>query len=49
MSQSFTDASLALESVGDTSGLVPSDYGYHIIKLIAIRPRLRLLMKSRTT
>jgi parvulin-like peptidyl-prolyl isomerase len=33
---SFVNASLALEKVGDTSGLVASDYGYHIIKLINI-------------
>ncbi len=32
----FVDASIALENVGDTSGLVASDYGYHIIKLINI-------------
>ena len=38
--QSFSDASLALENVGDTSGLVASDYGYHIIKLIAIPPQV---------
>ncbi len=34
--QSFTDASLALQNVGDTTDLVASDFGYHIIKLIAI-------------
>lgn len=34
--KSFTDASVALQNVGDTSGLVSSDYGYHIIKLINI-------------
>ena len=31
----FKDAALALENVGDTTGLVASDYGYHIIKLIS--------------
>jgi peptidyl-prolyl cis-trans isomerase C len=34
--ESFVDASVALENVGDTSDLVASDYGYHIIELIAI-------------
>ena len=34
--KSFVDASVALQAVGDTSDLVASDYGYHIIKLIAI-------------
>lgn len=34
--QSFVDASIALQNVGDTTDLVASDYGYHIIKLIAI-------------
>lgn len=32
--QEFTDASLALEEIGDMSGLVASDFGYHIIKYI---------------
>lgn len=31
----FKDASLALENVGDVSGLVATDYGYHIIKKVA--------------
>lgn len=30
----FVNASIALQKVGDVSGLVASDYGYHIIKLI---------------
>jgi peptidyl-prolyl cis-trans isomerase C len=34
--KSFTDASVALQNVGDTSDLVASDYGYHIIKFINI-------------
>ncbi|MEI6101320.1 MAG: peptidylprolyl isomerase [Eubacteriales bacterium] len=34
--QSFVNASIALQNVGDTSGLVASDYGYHILKLIKI-------------
>ncbi len=38
--QSFVDASVALKNVGDTSGLVASDYGYHIIKLINIPPQV---------
>ncbi len=28
----FVDGSLALKKLGDTSGLVPSSYGYHILK-----------------
>lgn len=32
----FVNASVALQKVGDVSGLVASDYGYHIIKLIGI-------------
>lgn len=30
----FKDAALALQNVGDTTGLVQSSYGYHIIKLV---------------
>ncbi len=30
--ESFQEASMALEKEGDISGLVPSDYGYHIIQ-----------------
>lgn len=30
--QSFTDGAMALESVGDVSGPIASDYGYHILQ-----------------
>ena len=32
--ENFTTASAALENVGDTSELVATDYGYHIIKMV---------------
>ncbi len=32
--ENFTAASAALENVGDTSELVATDYGYHIIKMV---------------
>lgn len=34
--QSFVNGAIALQNVGDTSGLVASDFGYHILKLIKI-------------
>lgn len=34
--ESFVSASVALQKVGDVSGLVASDFGYHIIKLINV-------------
>ena len=34
--QAFADAGLSLENVGDITGLVESEYGYHIIKLVSI-------------
>ncbi|WP_070967665.1 peptidylprolyl isomerase [Vibrio sonorensis] len=33
MDPAFEDAAFALEKVGDTTGLVKSEFGYHIIKL----------------
>lgn len=33
MDPAFEDAAFALEAIGDTTGLVKSDFGYHIIKL----------------
>ncbi len=36
--QEFTDASLALEKVGDYSGLVSTSYGYHIIEYYSDMP-----------
>lgn len=32
--QPFIDGSLALQNVGDISDLIPTDYGYHIIKYV---------------
>ena len=34
----FTEGAMALEEVGDMSGLVGSDFGYHILKYIADTP-----------
>ena len=33
MDPAFEEAAFALENIGDTTGLVKSDFGYHIIKL----------------
>lgn len=38
MVKSFADAVFALGKVGDISGVVKSDYGYHIIELTGIQP-----------
>ena len=38
MVKPFADAVYALGKVGDISGVVKSDYGYHIIKLTGIQP-----------
>ncbi|WP_102577048.1 SurA N-terminal domain-containing protein, partial [Vibrio splendidus] len=37
MDPAFEDAAFALENIGDTTGLVKSDFGYHIIKLDEIK------------
>lgn len=34
----FTDGAMALEKIGDISGLVASDYGYHILKYAGDAP-----------
>lgn len=38
MDKSFEDAAFGLEKAGDVSGIVRSDYGFHIIKLTGIKP-----------
>ncbi len=38
MDPAFEEAAFGLKNVGDTTSLVKSDFGYHIIKLDAIKP-----------
>ena len=40
MEQSFDEAALALTAVGDTTGLVKTSFGYHIIKLTELKPEV---------
>lgn len=37
--ESFIDAAMGLKKAGDTTGLVESSYGYHILKLTEILPQ----------
>ena len=36
--EEFTEGAMALENIGDMSGLIASDFGYHILKYIADTP-----------
>jgi peptidyl-prolyl cis-trans isomerase D len=36
----FEDAAFGLESVGDTTGLVKTEFGFHIIKLTELKPQI---------
>jgi len=40
MEQSFDTAALALKATGDTTGLVKTSFGYHVIKLTELKPQV---------
>ena len=40
MEQSFDDAAFALKARGDTTGLVKTSFGYHVIKLTELKPQV---------
>ncbi|MCZ8488154.1 peptidylprolyl isomerase [Vibrio lentus] len=48
MDPAFEDAAFALENIGDRTGLVKSDFGYHIIKLDESSIQSSALHRSRS-